>query len=265
MPNTTAVVRTPQVETTFRRTIRDKNDKVVETFLFEPDIPQELHQDQLEMLANDIGSALVLTKQILRTKQKSTAPDEFMIKPDWEATQEFAANHAEKVIAQAEKSGVAPYLSEFQAKAYEKLKSIGFDAPTDEVEVESEEPPKEVEPEEELPVDEVPEPAIVLTSQAKLAEFFGVTEKVVKEWKGLGLEKPEDGYDTNDVYEWLEAESLLGENVQGAFELAMDMNLNVFNRDNEFFVHAPSGECLNIDVTLSEGDVNSFIEGLMAE
>ena len=271
--NTTAVARNPQIDIPFRRAVRNEKGDVVETFDFEPGVPQELYEDQLNALANDIGSALVITKKVLKSKQKVTEPDEFMIKPDWEATQKFAAEYAIKKMADADAKGIAAYLSQFQVKAYEKLEKSGFEVTLEQSE--PDESPTETPVEDEPILEEVhPEPeldSLLLTSQAKLAEFFGVSEKMVKEWKGLGLEKPDAGYNTSDVYEWLESESLLGENVLGSFDSAMDANLYVFNRDGAYFIHAPSGECLNVEeetgnaILLSEGDVEGFIEGLVAE
>jgi len=83
--------------------------------------------------------------------------------------------------------------------------------------------------------------SLEFSSQAKLAGFYGVEEKTVKEWVKNGLQKDGKVFRSETVYAFLAEKGELGSDVTQDFEIAVENEWYVFEKEGVFQVFTAFG------------------------
>lgn len=113
----------PNKQSNFLRTIKDKDGKIVKRLEFGKKQTVELKAKEVEVVADDIGQALVVVKM------EKTENKESVYRVDWGATSKFGLERAEAKQKDADKRGRKdPLLTKFQSDCM-AAKKAEIDAP----------------------------------------------------------------------------------------------------------------------------------------
>lgn len=124
---------------------------------------------------------------------------------------------------------------------------------------------KPIESDDEDEEDEEEIKPVELSSQAKLADHFRVSKADVKAWVKDGLTKEGDAYMSSEVYEWLKANSKLGEDLSADFDEVNDLGLEVFTLDSELKVFTNFGTIIHDEELKSAEDVGKLLAEITSD
>ena len=100
---------------------------------------------------------------------------------------------------------------------------------------------------------------VELSSQSKVAEHFRVSVDDVKSWVKDGLVKEGKVYKSSEVYQWLKANSKLGNDLSADFDEVNVLGLEVLELDSEYKVFTNFGTIIHNEELQTAEDVGKLL------